>query len=141
MRLHARILEQLLPDEARMLATLARLGRAATVDVQTRTARPGAGRAILELASSLGRMSGVTLPDRTPTYMAHLLAAGLIELLPEDASLEEQYDLLAAEPAVRAALAAGKADGALAPRLVKGAVRLSALGTELWAAVRPADAS
>jgi hypothetical protein len=94
--LHLRILDGMLPDEARMVAALGRQGIAATVDVCVRGTRRSSDGAILERASSLGRMSGVAVPALTPVYLARLGGLGVVRFGGEDPRLEAQYDLLAA---------------------------------------------
>jgi hypothetical protein len=131
----ARLLGQLLPEEASMLAALARDGPAAVVHVVPR----GRGGHGLRNASSLGRRAGVTMQSLVPTYVEHLLDLGLAECGPEQPGLELQFEILLAETIVREAIARARS-GVAGPQVVRQALRLSELGDALWAASGP-DAS
>src|SRR5690606_28007122 len=70
-----------------------------------------------------------------PTYLARLHAFGLVEFGPAEDALASEYDLLRADPAVRAALGATARLGT--PRAVEKTVRLAPLGEQFWAACAP----
>jgi hypothetical protein len=137
--LHESLLRQLVPDEARILAALSDGGAAAVVHVVPRSRRPGATAPLVENVSSVGRTAGVALTEMVPTYVTHLLQLGLLELGPESAALEDDYELVMTEPVVRHALAQSNGKGVLPPRVVRQSLRLSELGRALWADCRPVD--
>ena len=125
------LVRELVPDEARILAALADGTPYALIDI---VGRSGAdrGRPLLTNISSVGRAAGVVLPERTPTYVAHMLTLDLARRGPELSSLRESYDILLTERAVMKA----RERGARAGRVVKGTLRISELGETLWNATR-----
>lgn len=127
--LFAHILDALVPDEVRILAALSDGGRAALLRVEPRFTRHES-RTPLASASLIGRYAGIAVPRATSWYLMHLLELGLVEEGPEIPDLREDYDVLAAEPEVQAALSTAK--GPLGLRPVKASVSLSRLGKELW---------
>lgn len=129
--LFKRLLDQLTPDEARIVGALSDGSSAPVVDIQART-RPGRPtHAELQFASSVGRSANVALPHLTPTYVKHLLSLGLVELRPEDPDLKDEFEILLADANVLAALKAG-ALGRLPARVERRTLVLSHLGSELW---------
>lgn len=121
-----RILDQIVPDEARILGALSDGSVSAHVNVR------GWSRAgLLENAALVGRTANLALPDMTPTYVGHLLSLGLLEVGAEDSALKDEYQILMAESPVLKAIKAG-ARGPIPARIEKGVVRLSSLGLALW---------
>ncbi|MBS9534792.1 DUF4393 domain-containing protein [Mycobacterium sp. M1] len=132
-----RILDQLVPDEARVISALSDGSSSALLSVYARTRTGQAGEAILENIALIGKSANLTLPRLTPMYVSHLLALSLVETGPEDAALKDEYEILAADTAVlQAVKTAGR--GPLPARIEYGTLRLSALGMELWAAANRA---
>lgn len=136
-RLHTLALERLIPDEARMLAALSDGSVYVLVHIAV-SQRPGSQpRYTLENASNVGRAAGVSLPDRVPGYVTHLIALGLVETGPEDPSLATEYDILLTEsPLIEARKKADRA-GRLPGRVIRRTVRISDFGRELWETARP----
>jgi len=130
-RLHRWLLQQLLPDQARILAALSDGSTFPLVHVRLRGPMGGSGESLLDNASTVGRSAGVALPERVPLYVTHLRSLGLVEEGPEDESRREAYDIAETDDTVRAAVES--ADGA-AVRTVRRTLRLSATGRELWSA-------
>ena len=126
--LFATILRALVPDEARMIATLADGSAHAVVDVALR-----GGPVVLANASSLGRTAGVQLPANVPIYLNRLIGFGLAELGPADSALSLHYEMLLTDETVRAAEA--RISGRL--RHLRRSVRISELGRRFWAACEP----
>lgn len=131
--LFRRIVGALVPDEARIIATLGDGQRAALVHVDARV--PGGAR-LLENATLLGGRASLSVPDMAGAYVSKLLAVGLLEVGAEDPALANDYEILLADRAVRDALAQG-AISRVPGRAIRRSLRLSTLGTELWAACRP----
>jgi Abortive infection alpha len=131
------IVSQLVPDEARILATLAGGDRYAALDVVARqVGRPGS-RTILANASVVGNVAGVSWPQNTPTYIGRLRSFGLLEFGPASEDLNQQFGQLVADDTVQAArkqIDDGKLGSA---KLVRKTVFLSALGREFWTACAP----
>lgn len=126
-----RILDFLVADEARIISALSDGSRSPMVSVHGLTAAGMLGEALIENAALVGRSANVALPRLTPTYVGHLLALGLVEVGPEEASLTDDYQILMAETDVLRALRAGSR-GPVPARVVRRTLRLSSLGHELW---------
>jgi hypothetical protein len=127
---YAKLLHELVPDEARILSALSDGSTAALVHIERRGVISGDKRR-LENASSIGRTAALTLPHLTSTYVSHLLRLGLVEIGPEAPELKLDYEALLAERPVREALKAAET-GPVPPRTLRRALRLSPLGQELW---------
>jgi hypothetical protein len=128
--LYAKLLGELVPDEARILSALSDGSAAALVHIERRGVLTG-DRRQLENASSIGRTAALTLPHLTSTYVTHLLRLGLVEIGPEARELKPDYEALLAERGVRDALKAAET-GPIPPRTLRRTLRLSPLGHELW---------
>lgn len=127
-----RILDQIVPDEARILGALSDGSTSPLVHVRALTAT-GAGPVLLQNASLVGRTANLALTNLTPMYVGHLLALGLVEVGPEDTAFKDEYQILTAESDVLAAIKAGSR-GMIPARVEKHTLRLSALGLALWQA-------
>jgi hypothetical protein len=128
------IVDQLVPDEARILAALADRSTSPLVHVYAPAESGLMDEVVLENMALVGRTANLALPHLTPTYVSHLLSLGLVETGPEDESLD--YDLLEQDASV--ARAVKKATrGPLDARVDRHTLRLSGLGLELWAAANP----
>ena len=131
--LHLRVLRSLVPDEARIVAALSEGETHALVDVVTGGSRLSkTTETLLAQVSTVGRAAGVRLPQETPAYLTHLLALGVLRPGPRLAVLEPEYEILAADPAVSAAVAQGG-------RIVRRSLCLSDLGIRLWRMAQPRD--
>jgi hypothetical protein len=134
-----RILDQIVPDEARMIGALSDGTSSPMVSVHALTRAGLLGEALIENASLVGRTANVALPGLTPTYVGHLIALGLLEPGPEDDSLKDEYQILLADTDVLAAIRRGSL-GPVPARVVRRTIRLSALGLALWEAAMGPDA-
>jgi hypothetical protein len=102
---YARIIEELAPDEGRILLLLLRKGPQAAVDVRT-------GGLIGTVSSTLvtpqlnmiGALAGCRYVDRVPSYLHNLERLGLIWFSPEQVSDPMEYQVLEAQPDVVAAM-------------------------------------
>lgn len=128
-----RILDQIVPDEARMISALSDGSSSPLVSVHALTRAGLMGEALIENASLVGRTANVALPAMTPTYVGHLLALGLVEVGPEDDDLKDEYQILLADSDVLKAIRNGSR-GPLPARVERRTVRLSPLGQSLWRA-------
>jgi hypothetical protein len=131
------LLDQLVPDEARIIAALGNGTVSPLVDVYVRSGLGKGATPLLENASLIGRTAAVAVPRLTPVYIGHLRNLGLLEIGPEDSALAREYEVLMAENVVRKAL--DHAEGLLPPRVLRRTLRLSRLGRELWETAKPAD--
>jgi hypothetical protein len=128
-----RILDQLVPDEARILGALSDGSVSPLVSVHALTRAGLLGEALIENASLVGRTANVALPQLTPTYVGHLLSLGLLEPGAEDDTLKDDYQILMADTDVLRAIRRGSR-GPVPARVEKRTIRLSTLGHSLWTA-------
>lgn len=128
-----RIIDQLVPDEARIISALSDGSVSPLVNVRaiSRTGTPG--KVLLENVSLVGRTANLALPRLTPNYVTHLMTLGLVEVGPERPALKTDYEVLLAETYVLKAIkAAGR--GPLAGKVERRTLQLSTLGRSLWEA-------
>ena len=132
-RLYLRIIRQLVPDEARILAGLADGHSAALVHLGAGPRVGPATQRWLENLSPVGRECGVRLLDQTPTYLRHLRDLGLLESGDEDKSLHLKYQLIEADTLVRKTCTEIEKIG-LRPKYFRRTIRMSEAGLALWKA-------
>jgi hypothetical protein len=121
-----RILDDLAPDEARILVMLLRSGPQPTVDV--RTGGPLAvvsSQLVARGLNMLGPRAGVRYLDRVPSYLNNLDRLGLIWLSRESIQDHQEYQVLEAQPDVLAALKSVRF-----ARVVRGSIHLTPFGAE-----------
>ncbi|GAA4818411.1 Abi-alpha family protein [Nocardioides caeni] len=129
--LFVKILDQIVPDEARILGALSDGSAAPLLQVYSRSRGGLVRETVLENASLVGKSANIGLPHLTPMYVSHLLALGLLEVGPEDVALKEEYEILGADSAVlRAVRTASR--GPIPAGVDRQTLRLSELGHELW---------
>lgn len=131
----AHILDELTPDEARMLRFLCAEGPQPSVDV--RTNRPfGVGSELVAGGlSMIGLQAGVRHPDRTQSYLNNLERLGLIWFSRETVE-PGRYQVVEVQPEVVEALKrAGRA-----PRTVRRSIHLTPFGDDFCATCLPNDA-
>jgi hypothetical protein len=131
--LYHRLLDRLLPDEARILSALSDGSVFPLVNVYSRNLSGLPGEPLLENACLVGRMANVSLPHLTPVYVSNLLSQGLVEVGPEDVALKDDYMILVADSAVLKAVKSGSR-GPIAPPIERRTLQMSALGGDLWSA-------
>ncbi|KAA1415503.1 DUF4393 domain-containing protein [Nocardioides humilatus] len=131
--LYHRIIDQLVPDEARIISALSDGSSSPLVTIRTRTPAGGAGKVLLANASLVGRTANLALPHMTATYVSHLLSLGLLERGPEDTAMKQDYEILMAETYILKAIKAASR-GPLPARIDKRTVRVTTLGRGLWEA-------
>ncbi|MFC4375598.1 Abi-alpha family protein [Nocardia halotolerans] len=120
-----RILDEIAPDEARILRFMALNGPQPAVDV--RTNRPlGIGSELVQGdLTSVPEQAGVRYPDRSRSYLINLNRLGLT-LTSEDPVVLSRYMVLEVQPVVEEALKkAGRA-----PKIVRKSLRLSEFGED-----------
>jgi hypothetical protein len=135
--LHLRILRQLVPDEARILAAVSDGTRYPLLHIEVR-GTTGGSRVVLADACTVGRVAGVHLHSAVPGYIGHLRDLGVLEEGPKEDSLSDQYALLANEDYVMRAVESAQG-GLRGTSEVRRTVHISPLGAELWAACRPGE--
>ncbi|MFF2084764.1 Abi-alpha family protein [Nocardia sp. NPDC058176] len=120
-----RILDEIAPDEARILRFMALNGPQPAVDV--RTNRPlGIGSELVQGdLTSVPEQAGVRYPDRARSYLINLNRLGLT-LTSDDPVVLSRYMVLEVQPVVETALKkAGRA-----PKIVRKSLRLSEFGED-----------
>ncbi|MEU6187521.1 Abi-alpha family protein [Nocardia sp. NPDC047038] len=120
-----RILDEIAPDEARILRFMALNGPQPSVDV--RTNRPlGIGSELVQGdLTSVPEQAGVRYPDRSRSYLINLNRLGLT-LTSDDPVVLSRYMVLEVQPVVEAALKkAGRA-----PKIVRKSLRLTEFGED-----------
>jgi hypothetical protein len=126
-----KILDQIVPDEARIIGALSDGSASPLLHVYGRTRAGLVGEVVLENMSLIGKTANLALPHLTPTYVSHLLSMGLVESGPEDSSLKAEYEILGADTAVLRAIKRASR-GPIPARIERYTLRLSGLGLELW---------
>jgi hypothetical protein len=135
-----KILDQIVPDEARIIGALSDGSASPLLNVYARTRTGLVGEVVLENMSLIGRTAHLALPHLTPMYVSHLLSLGLVESGPEDTAMKDEYEILAADTGVLKAVK-NASRGPIPARVERYTLRLSGLGLELWAAANSARSS
>jgi hypothetical protein len=119
-----RILEELAPDEARILRMLCKEGAQPSVDV--RESRPlGIAAGLIQGGlTMLGTEAGVRWLDRVPAYLNNLSRLGLIWFSREPLEDPLCYQVLEAQPEVLTALGSGRS------KTVRRSIRLTPFGED-----------
>ena len=136
--LYSLILKQLVPDEARLLHTLAEGGAQPLLHLGVGPLL-GTPRIVAENFSHLGKTAMLRLKDEAPAYITHLRSLGLLETGPEDKELALKYQILESEKLTRevADRIEQEAGAGRGVRYIRAVLRISPLGQELWDACQP----
>lgn len=134
--LNQRILRQLVPDEARILAALADGHESALMHLGAGPLVGPASQRWIENLSPVGKEAGVALPDQVPTYLRHLRELELLESGDEDKNLQLKYQLMEADTLVRRTCEQIEKAG-LRPRFFRRTIRMSEAGKAFWVACEP----
>jgi hypothetical protein len=94
------ILEQLAPDEMRILRVLASGQGQAAIDVEARGPLGLGSRDVARRLSLLGDRAGCRHPERVQVYLDNLLRLGLVQIADEPFDDEELYEVLEAQAEV-----------------------------------------
>jgi hypothetical protein len=120
-----RILEEVAPDEARILRLLAINGPQPSVDVRTVPALRVGSQLVAPGLTMIGAEAGCRYLERVPAYLNNLFRLGLIWFSREPMPEHERYQVLEAQPDVLAAMrAAGRA------RTVRRSIHLTPFGAD-----------
>ena len=128
---YTRALASLVPDEARILSTLADGRSFPLVSVQAGTRMGLSTRVVEDCLSSVGKYASVHCLELVPVYIQRLKAWGLVQIDGEDYSLGTDYQMLEADDTVRRVIARIEQGGERA-RIARRLLRISAIGRELW---------
>lgn len=133
--LHLRMLRSLVPDEARVLATMASGERYPMLHIEARG--PGGAWPVLTNACTVGRIAAIHQQNAICVYLGHLRNLGLVHEGPREDALSDQYALLRNEDYVHRAIEKSRV-GRRSVVEVRRTLQISPLGSELWAACHPA---
>ena len=132
---YARILQEMAPDEARILRLLAREGPQPAVDV--RTAGPLAlarSEMVAPGLNMIGQAAGIRHNDRLKAYLDNLYRLGLIWFSREPLQDPLEYQVLEAQPEVAEAM-----DEAGRGKTVRRSIHLTDFGEDFCELVLPED--
>lgn len=134
---YARILDELAPDEARILRLMMTSGPQASVDVRTgRPLRIG-DTLIASGLTVIGPEAGCRHVERVPSYLNNLFRLGLIWFSQEELPDLRGYQVLEAQPEVKDAMKrAGRA-----ARLVRRSIALTPFGHDFCTVCLPTGTS
>lgn len=131
---YARILEQLAPDEARILRLLATEGDQPAVDVRSSPLLGLGSQLVAEGLNMTGQEAGVRQVERVPAYLNNLYRLGLIWFSKEPIDDPVRYQVLEAQPDVLGALKhSGRA------KSIQRSIRLTPFGHDFCLACLPLD--
>lgn len=129
------LLNQLVPDEARILAALADGSSYPVINVTT-SSRLGLGNHLaVEYVCSIGKKCGIKAQLLAIDYIRHLVQLGLVTVVNELAGDQTAYQMLESESVIRTTMDAAKAKGQRA-QMVKRALKMSTSGERFWEACR-----
>ena len=101
---YQRIVDELEPDEARILRLFANTGAQPSVDVRTKRPFGVGDRLIAPGLTMIGLDAGCADPERVPTYLHNLHRLGLVWFSDEAIAEVDGYQVLEAQPDVIAAV-------------------------------------
>ena len=128
------VLDELAPDEARILRLLHGAGPQPGVDVRESRPLGIAAQLVAEGISMIGTQSGCRFLDRVPAYLSNLERLGLIWFSREPLGDPLRYQVLEAQPEVAEALRrAGRG------KTVRRSIKLTPFGEDFCATVLPMD--
>ncbi len=128
---YARILEELAPDEARILRLLAREGEQPAVDVRTYSPFPGGSQLIAPGLNMVGAEAGLHYVDRVLAYLNNLERLGLVWFSREAVADPMAYQVLEAQPEVIEAMGKGRT------KTVRRSIQITPFGREFTEACIP----
>ncbi len=128
---YERILDQLAPDEARILRLLVQDGAQPSVDV--RAGLPLASQLVAPGRSMIGAQSGVRHVERVPAYLNNLYRLGLVWFSRESLEDPNRYQVLEAQPEVVDALRKAGRTG----RTIRRSILLTPFGRDFCDACLP----
>jgi hypothetical protein len=131
---YGRILEQMAPDEARILRLLATEGDQPAVDVRSAPLIGFGSQAVAEGLNMIGQEAGLRETDRVASHLNNLYRLGLIWFSKEPIDDPVRYQVLEAQPAVLGAI---KSSGRT--KSVQRSIRLTPFGHDFCQACLPAS--
>ena len=128
---YARILEELAPDEARVLVLLMRGGPQPSVDVRTGGAVGMVSSTLVQPGlTMIGPRAGCRYLDQVPSYLHNLFRLGLVWFSREQVMDPMEYQVLEAQPDVIAAMSSVRH-----AKVVRRSINLTPFGDDFCRAV------
>lgn len=128
----ARVVAHLVPDEAKLIASLA-AHPAAVVHVEAvYGVRRHRRERLLHTQTTLAQDAGLRARELVVSYLVHLMDLGVIEAGPHDGQLAIDYELIEASHDVRTLVEHLEHARGVRPAVLRHTLRLSALGRLLW---------
>jgi hypothetical protein len=131
---YARILEELAPDEARILRLMASEGPQPAVDVRAANLMGLSSSIVAEGLNMIGQEAGCAYPERVPSYLSNLHRLGLVWFSKEPIDDPIRYQVLEAQPEVLGAI-----KEATRARSVQRSIRLTPFGRDFCHACLPLE--
>jgi hypothetical protein len=130
----ALVLENLAPDEARILRLLAVEGAQPSIDIRTSPPLGIGSEMVASGLTMIGRAAGCRETDHVHAYLANLYRLGLIWFSREQLEDQGEYQVLEAQPEVQVAMSeSGRT------RTVRRSIHLTAFGKEFCDTCLPVD--
>ena len=124
-RVYGRIVNQLLPDEVRILTALSDGSDIAISHLVARGGRfKNIDHRVMAFLSRVGNESGVMLADAVPHYLTHLFALGLLDGGPEDSSQTAKYEAIENGSEVRSACEKMRKESRLRPVFILSLIHI-----------------
>lgn len=133
---YTRLLEELAPDEARILRLLAAEGTQPAVDVRSSNLIGVGSQLVARSLNMVGPQAGCRHPERTPSYLNNLHRLGLIFFSEEALEDPIAYQVLEAQPDVLDAI-----KSATRAKSIHRSIQLSPFGRDFCEVCLPLDAS
>jgi Abortive infection alpha len=131
---YANILENLAPDEGRILRLLALEGPQPSIDVRTSAPLGIGSEMVASGMTMIGRAAGCRHPDQVHAYLGNLYRLGMIWFSREQLEDQNEYQVLEAQPEVQVAMSeAGRT------RTVRRSIHLTAFGRDFCDTCLPLD--
>lgn len=130
---YERILDDLAPDEARILRLFVLEGAQPSVDI--RAGMPMASQLVAPGRSMIGQQSGCRHLERVPAYLNNLYRLGLVWFSRESLDDPTRYQVLEAQPEVVEAMRKGGRTG----RTVRRSILLTPFGRDFCDACLPVE--
>jgi hypothetical protein len=131
---YERILDDVAPDEARILRLLCKEGAQAAVDVRSSKTLGVTSEIVAPGLSMIGEEAGCRYLDRVPAYLNNLHRLGLIWFSRESLGDPLQYQVLEAQPKVTDAMA-----GSGRNKTVRRSIHLTPFGDDFCEVCLPMD--
>lgn len=134
---YQQLVEQLVPDEARLLTALSDGTPVPVCHLEAVPRLLGDRHRVLSFLSRIGHESGAMLTDQVPCYLQHLMAMGLLQTRGEDTKQNNKYETIENDSEARKAFDEIEKNRGFKPRFIRQAVQLSATGQQFWQACTP----